>query len=132
MLLNEEEAITRLSSPLNLINRLRAVTAPVAIPSLPPKAEDLIPDLESKIAASRNSTKAAEILSETLDELRVRLPEVIKPEKLASIANDMNRIIHSEAERNKNSNVVQTQVIVYAPQVIQESEFETIDVLEAQ
>lgn len=133
MLLSDEEVNARLSSPLNLLNRLREASKKVDIVSLPPKIEDLVENVEDKLSASQNLDKAAVLLGSALDQLQVRLCEVSKPEKLSSIAKDMNAIIHSAAERNKsNGDVHNTQVIVYAPQVMAESEFETIDVLEAQ
>jgi len=52
---------------------------------------------------------------------------VQKPEKLAAIAAEMNKVVQSRPE---NEGKTQPQVIVYAPQIISESHFQTLVVKE--
>lgn len=94
---------------------------------MPPKASDLIPDLEDKIAIKDVRKQAAAIMSKALTELDSRLPEVHKPEKVAQIAAEMNKILMTRDEKDEKKIA---QIIVYAPQIVQESTFETIVVNE--
>jgi hypothetical protein len=130
MLLSDEEIQERVSSPLNLLNRLRHATT--AIPSLPPpKSDDIIPNISDKIDEQLTGDvrkQAAEILSLSLKELKLRIPDVQKPEKLAQIASEMNKVL--VARDDKESGNRTPQVIVYAPQVLQETHFESITLSE--
>lgn len=127
MILSDEEVQERVQSPLNLLNRLRSVTSQANSPCMPPKASDLIPDLEDKIAIKDVRKQAAAIMSKALTELDSRLPEVHKPEKVAQIAAEMNKILMTRDEKDEKKIA---QIIVYAPQIVQESTFETIVVNE--
>lgn len=128
MLLNDEEIVERLESPLNLLNRLRNVTQPkTGIPCLPPTSDDLKLDVEGKIAAGKLRDNAAEIMGLALAELKHRIPEISKPEKLAQIATEMNKVLTSRADESKNP---PAQIIVYAPQVVQENHFQELTLTE--
>lgn len=146
MLLDNDEVEARLSSPLNLMNRLRSETKskdlsifglPAAVPGkvqspvLPPSADDLVDDLQSKIKLGAIHESALDLLASTLTELKGKLDSV-KPEKLSTVAAEMNRIVNSEFERRKqNSNVNNgIQVIFYQPSLRQESEFGLVTVNE--
>ena len=123
MLLSDEEIQERIESPLNLLNRLRHASKANS-PCLPaPTAADLIPNLDERIGPDVKK-QAAKIMSSALKELEMRLPDVQKPEKLAMIAVEMNKVL--VAQRDKEDNKSGPQIVVYAPQVIQESHFETI------
>jgi len=124
MLLSDEEISERIQSPMNLLNRLRKATEKVVSPSLPsPKANDIIPDLDSKLIGNARQ-QAAEILDLTLKELKLRIPDIQKPEKLAQIADQMNKVLTSRPEKENENNG--PSIIVYAPQTLQESHFETV------
>lgn len=122
MLLSDEEIQERITSPNNLLNRLRAATTPIPA-ALPPTTKDLDIDFDAKLAQTRIKDKAAQIMASALNELEVRIPDVQKPEKLAQIAAEMNKVLIARQDDDK---VKQSQIIVYAPQVIQENHFETI------
>ena len=127
MLLTDDEIQERIESPLNLLNRLRNASKAHS-PSLPiPSSGDLIPDLDEKLGGDVRK-QAQKIMHSALKELEMRLPDVQKPEKLAAIAESMNKVLIAREDKDKGSNA--PQVIVYAPQVIQESHFETIVVQE--
>ena len=127
MLLTDEEIQERISSPMNLLNRLRSATKP-QIPSLPtPSSQDIIPDLDDKLGMNDARKTAAKILSLSLKELEQRIPDIQKPEKLAQIAVEMNKVITANENKDKAAT---SQIIVYAPQVVQESHFETISLKE--
>ena len=129
MLLDEKELKLRIESPLNLLNRLRSITNPHAsIPSLPPKSAEIIDNLESKIAEGGIKTKAIGIMNAAMDELHKRMPEVQRPEKLASIAESMSKVVNNATSKNDNDNVRTPQIIIYAPQVLREEHFDIIDV----
>ena len=131
MLLTEAEANARLSSPTNLINRLRSITKvsdPNPVPQIKVTAEQLIPDLDEKIKAPLIKKKAAAIANKALDKLDEVIDNVEKPSQLSRIATEMDKIVNSDSE-NGRSNIV-PQVIVYAPQIVREEIFDTITVSE--
>lgn len=126
MLLTDEEVQERLESPLNLMNRLRnASKAPSKSPCLPPNSDDLNLDIDEKVAVTKLRGTAASIMALSLHELKQRIPEIQKPEKLAQIAAEMNKVLISRQDDKDKSN--QPQIIVYAPQIIQESHFQQIN-----
>lgn len=124
MLLTDEEVQARIESPMNLLNRLRNASRSNS-PCLPqPTAAELIPNLDERIGPDIKK-QAQGIMSDALKELKMRLPDVQKPEKLAQIAAEMNKVLVSREDRDKDSKA--PQFVIYAPQVIQESFFgETI------
>lgn len=125
MILDEVEVLERLESPANLLNRLRRISEPVQPVSIPPSADNVIEDLEEKLKYGSVKSKATAIMNAAMDELRIRIPEVSKPEKLASIAAEMSKVVNATQIRNEND-VKIGQIIVYAPQVITEDRFEVI------
>jgi len=130
MLLTDNEIRERMDSPLNLLNRLRtAVDRTSVSPCLPPTSSDIIEDLEEKVAFGSIKSKANSIISSALDELKTRLPEVHKPEKLAQIAAEMSKVING-TKVNIEDNRKIAQVVIYAPQLLTEEAFEVIEVNE--
>lgn len=125
MILDEVEVLERLESPANLLNRLRRISEPVQPVSIPPSADNVIEDLEEKLKYGSVKSKATAIMNAAMDELRIRIPEVSKPEKLASIAAEMSKVVNATQIRNEND-VKIGQIVVYAPQVITEDRFEVI------
>lgn len=124
MLLTDDDVQERLESPLNLLNRLRIASRPSHIPCLP-SSDDLglnSQTISDKIAVGKLRETAAGIMASTLAELKIRIPDIQKPERLAQIAKDMNAIIQSRENENK----IPPQIIVYAPQVIQENHFQEL------
>lgn len=136
MLLNDDEIKERIESPLNLLNRLKSsltkVTkhSPPPIPAIPPSADQIIPDLEDKIANTTAKSKDMGIMISAMNELRERLPEVSKPETLANIAFSMSKVIATQNENKYGHSAISSQIIVYAPQVKTLDNFEIIDVQE--
>lgn len=134
MLLNDDEIKERIESPINLLNRLKTsltkTVGSVRIPSMPPKAEDVITDLEDKIANTTIKTKTKSILAKALTELESRITEVQKPERLASIAREMGQLNANQEDSRRNHGTINSQIIVYAPQVQNLENFEIIDVTE--
>ena len=139
MILEENEALERLESPLNLLNRLRRElndgnplnrkSSNTQIISIPPTVDKLVEDLEEKLKYGTLKSKAAAIMSSALDELKAKLPEV-KTEKLSAIAESMNKIIVAQTTDKKDDNDNKPQIIMYAPQFIHEEAFEVIHVRE--
>jgi hypothetical protein len=134
MLLSDEEIQERLESPLNLLNRLRTATTPrppagngVGIPCLPPKTEDLDIDVEGEVAVSQLRGKAARIMGRALNALEGRVQDIEKPERLARIAAEMHKVVANTEDPNKAKT---SQIIVYAPQIIQESHFQELTLKE--
>jgi hypothetical protein len=141
MILTDDDVKERIESPLNLLNRLRtsldravdgASNNPHSIvPQLPPKAEDLIPDLEEKIQNKTARSKAMGIMTAAMSELESRLPEIRKAETLSQIAWNMSRVIASaDDSAHHRSGTTTAQIIVYAPQVQSLDNFEVIDIKE--
>ena len=128
MILTDDEIRERVESPLNLLNRLRSTTRSVTHPSLPaPRSGDVIDNLDDKIKIGGVRNKAAVIMAGALAELELRLPDIQKPERLAQIAVEMNKVLQTRQDEQKNPTA---QIIVYAPQVREESYYETIEVKE--
>jgi len=130
MILDEIEVKERLESPLNLLNRLKDLTnshRKTSIPSLPPDSS-IIEDLNEKIAFGSIKSKAAGIMSSALDELKQRLPEVIKPKELASIAETMSKVVSTQEGKNGDNNTKIGQIVIYCPQVVSETGYDVIDV----
>ncbi len=132
MILPDEEVIERMESPLNLLNRLKSITNPHSNktpthPALPPKSSDIIPDIDEKIGFGSVKSKAMGIMSEAMNELKTRLPEVQKPESLARIASEMGKVVSGMQEKADSDRRV-GQIIIYAPRILTEREFEAIDV----
>ena len=129
MLLTDEEIQERLESPMNLLNRLKTATTPkTGIPTMPPvTSEDIKLDIPGKLAANGLRDTAARVMGKALKELEVQLPNVQKPEKLAQIATEMNKVLNATQDKDKNP---PAQIIVYAPQVIQENYFQELTLKE--
>jgi hypothetical protein len=136
MILDEQEVKDRFESPMNLLHRLRSTTRqktvdsngnPVnIIPSLPPTSEQVIEDLEEKLAYGSIKSKAAGIMIKAMDELNARLPEIQRPEKLAAIAADMSKVVNAANEDNNKNKNGGNQFIIYSPQFIEEKSLEVI------
>jgi len=132
MLLDEKEIRSRMESPMNLLNRLRTITNPHKntnlIPTLPPTSNEIIEDLDDKLANTTTRNKATKLLNSAMTELEAKIKDIQKPEKLSAIANDMSRIIERSAPV-KNSDIERIpQIIIYAPQIATEEHFNVIDV----
>ena len=74
-------------------------------------------------------SKAVGILNAAMDELKVRMPEIQKPEKLAQIASEMSKVISNQDNRGPGDKSL-SQIIVYAPQIQNIDNYEVIDVNE--
>ena len=138
MILEESEVLERFESPLNLLNRLKNNLSKKTvdsngrpqniIPFLPPTTDQIIEDVEDKLKHGGLKSKAAAIMSDAMDELHKRLPEVQRPEKLASIAAEMNKVIGDKVKDPEDTK--HAQIIIYAPQHRSETHFEVITVNE--
>lgn len=126
MILSDEEVKERLQSPNNLLNKLREATTPrPQIPCLPPTTKDLDldKDIDEKLAVGKLRETAAGVMATALAELKNQIPNVQKPEKLAQIAGEMNKIVQSRKDDEKK---IPGQIIVYAPAVVNENHFQEI------
>jgi len=133
MLLEDEELKRRIESPMNLLNRLKTATNPhkfTPIPELPPTADEIIDELNDKITSGSIKSKAMNLMSSALDELKAKLPEVHKPEKLAQIAADMNKVINGVESKVAGPVINGAQIIIYAPQVVLEETFDVVELVE--
>ena len=129
MILNELEVSERLTSPDNLINRLKEITKPASradIQSLPPRAGDVVRDLDKKLEFSSTKAKALGIINKSLDELDLRISEV-RPERLSDIVANMSKFVFAEEDRNKEQTTI-GQLVVYAPQLVTEKHFNVVEV----
>jgi hypothetical protein len=142
MILDDTEVQSRIESPMNLLNRLKTSlsssnksshpsipsnsnnSSELRIPSIPPTADQIVDDLEDKLKTKNLKSKAVNIINECLDELAGKVSE-LKPERLATVAAEMNKIVVSEADNNKDKSN-QPQVIYYCPTFIKEDHFETV------
>lgn len=135
MLLDDNEINERLESPLNLMNRLKALTNPhrphSMVPALPPKADDIIDDIDKKINNGSIKSKAMGLVSQALDELKVRMPEVQKPRELAAIAEQMSKIINNTEQKQSIDGPAMPQIIIYAPKIVSEDTFNIVELNES-
>lgn len=127
MILNDEEIKERVESPLNLMNRLRKTSETKTISPCLPSASDLVNNLDEKIENGTIKQQAFGIMNDAMKELKLRIPEISKPEKLAQIARDMNQIVTARQDTDRDK---PAQIVIYAPQVINENTFETVVVRE--
>lgn len=134
MLLNDDEIKERIESPINLLNRLRSTlshaTKPAQIPMIPPKAEDVIADLEDKINNTTAKSKAKSILLSAMNELEHRMPEIQKPERLATIVREMGAFINGQEAARGGGSQLAGQIVVYAPQVLSLDNYNIVEVTE--
>lgn len=131
MILEESELMERMESPLNLLNRLKSSLAGSAdkkniIPSIPSSSE-LVDNIEDKLKIGSLKSRAAAIMSTSLDLIQEKLIDV-KPERLVNIVDSMNKVI--TAETDKNRGLEKPQIVVYCPQFVEEANFETVYVKE--
>jgi hypothetical protein len=132
MILSDDEITQRIESPANLLHRLKEGIAKsqhshrnTPIPSIPPTADKLIDGLDDKLKLGSIKVKASVILSEVLDELKGRIPDIDKPERLARIATEMSKVVTAQEQR-PDDNVQKPQFVIYAPQFVSENQFETM------
>lgn len=126
MILSDEEVKQRLQSPNNLLNKLREATTPrPQIPCLPPTTKDLDldKDIDEKLAVGKLRETAASIMALSMEALKDKIQDIQKPEKLAQIASEMNKVVQSRKDDEKK---IPGQIIVYAPAVINENHFQEI------
>lgn len=116
---------------MNLLNRLRSAGdsagSKAQSPCMPPKSSQIIPDIDEKIDIGNVRNKAAGIMSAALNELKARIPEVQKPEKLAQIAAEMNKVLITRDDKDEKKT---SHIVIYAPQILREEHFETLVVSE--
>lgn len=94
--------------------------------------DDILDNVDSKLKIETAHNEALGALVDSVKQIRLSLPTLDNPSKLADIAAKMGRIVDSiRQERvsvnkvNKDSNIV---IHLYAPEQKQLEEFETIDV----
>lgn len=152
MLIPENEAIKRLTSPDNLLNRLREISSkPAMIPSLPlnqqrepvkvvvteplngiaPTIDDLVHDADEQIHLSTAHDNAIRVLNGAIRELAIRIPEV-KADKLPAVITATSKVVESiRKERNelqKNRKDQSIHFHFYTPQQKALTDYEVIDV----
>lgn len=147
MILDKNEIDARLDSPLNLLNRLRKltsvenkiVTIPDGVgradsndsrnqhPSLPPDIDELVDNVQDKLATAKCYSGAKEVLAKSINRLNERLEEVDSPVQLSRIATDMGKIVNGfdENKKEKVSNIIP---IIYRPVMLTEQSFQVINV----
>lgn len=135
MILSETSVLERLNSPDNLINRLSSLTqvsprsriSKINIPTIP-TSEEIIPNLEEKLALGSIKSKAASIMSDVLDTLKTRVPTIEKTAELASVAEKMSKVISNTQISKDDNRDNAPQIIVYAPTILDERHFSVIDI----
>ena len=137
MILPDEVIEERMESPLNLLNRLREATTPKGktadIPSLPPKSEDIIPDLDEKLVIGGLKNKAVGIMNDAMNELSMRIHDVQKPSQLAQITEQMAKVIkHVTPDEKRDDGIKAPQIIIYSPAVRSIADYKVIDISAAE
>lgn len=131
MILTEEEVNNRLSSPDNLLNRLRNVgkkeeSMEIFIPQAP-SVSDLVENVEDKIKLNLAASGAVRALEASVSELERRIPEVEKAKDLSKIARDMSAIVGTIDEmKNGGRGGRGTHITIWQPILMQENNYETV------
>jgi len=139
MILDANEIDARVSSPLNLMNRLRSITT---VPSIPvevqydkspteivsiPGVDELVESVDDKINKASALSGAKALMAETISRLRQRLIEVDSPVQLSRIATDMHKIVNAEVENHKPN---LAPIVIWKPEMHNENHYETVVVSE--
>jgi hypothetical protein len=92
------------------------------------KDEELAPAVSNKREQVHN--KALDILTNALNSLDPKIPEITKPTELAQIASEMAKIAERTGGRLNESedNKPKVQVVIFTPRQKSAEEFETIDI----
>ncbi len=124
--LSDEEVISRVESPMNLLNRLRSTTVRNSekeqlIVSIPPKLDDIMPEADEKLAVSSSRARAASVMNKALGRLDNEIASIRGDRLPGVIAQMSNAIKNLEPEKEKEDNRV--QFIVYTPTMMKEADF---------
>ena len=138
MLLTEEEVNHRLSSPLNLINKINkkeeARELEIFNPRLnnnPPSIDELIENADDKIKIAATASKALTVLEESVTMIGNRLNEVEKVRDLSKVARDMSTIVGTIDEiKNSRAGITKNQLVIWQPIIMTENHYEVIHVNE--
>lgn len=156
MILDQENAEDRLNSANNLINRLNlavrsnkksdsgAASQVMRIPQpssfdqqspvLPPSADEIIDNIEHKLKMATAHDTALDVLVDTVNLLKHNLVNIdpTKPERLSRIATDMAKVAHviDEVRNGNGKNNHGAPTIIYKPLMLQESNYQIIQVHE--
>lgn len=141
MILEKEEVDERLSSPLNLLNRLKKLTNTevVTIPPrnsisiqeqlnsavLPPTIDELVENVEDKLATAKCYSGAKDVLASAITLLKNNIEKVDSPVQLSRIATDMGKIVNGFDE-NKRTTPSVAIPIIYRPVMLTENSFQII------
>ena len=141
MILNDDDVLARLDSPLNLMNRLKRIQGGdspcLPVPTTaevvedyteavqPPSVDELIDNFENRITQGRIVETSLAVLDETITQLRFRLPEVEKPERLSRIATDVSKVIDSFRTTKKESHG-NAPILVWKPVMVNENYYESV------
>jgi hypothetical protein len=144
MLLTDDDVDVRLSSPLNLVNRLerlggkKTTGMELFIPGptdqnqlIEPSSDstDPIDELvdEKKIKQALVKSLALNVQHDALMQLQMRLGEIGKVKDLSSIASEMNKIL---VEDSKKQIANHNQILIYKPMINDVSHYDTVVVRE--
>lgn len=94
-----------------------------------PNLNDLIPDAVDKIKISLAQNTAIDLVQDSLNQLRLRIEEVDKPEKLGRIAADASKVYTNLRPKEDNA-PVRGSVIIYKPVVADISNYQIIKAAE--
>lgn len=157
MLVPEKEALSRLNSPDNLLNRMRSLgNKPAIIPTIPlvrqqeaihvrvsepdkdedgnnvnPTIDDLVHDADKQIHLSTAHDNALKVLNGAIRELAIRIPE-IKADKLPAVITATSKVVESirreRSDLEKNRKNNSVHFHFYTPAQRQLSDYEVIEV----
>lgn len=132
MLVKDTTALTRLNSPNNLLNKLQEITTsrrshtPTPIVSIPPpKADDLIDDLDEKLDNGSVKARAVSVMSKAIKRLDNNI-ETVDPKKLSNIVRDMAHAVKVLDPEKLDGDKTNIQFIIYRPEMKSENEFDRI------
>ncbi len=151
MILNTEESNDRLSSPNNLINKLRELSKPreksqsvelftgklsdlnpSRIPGLPNEqaVKSTLDEIEEEFKDGLIKNTAKQVLESSLVHLSNNLRNVDKTTDYARIATDMSKIVSNLEAAKREAPTINNQTIIYRPIVNNESFYQSVHVSE--
>lgn len=108
----------------------KVITPEVVNENGSPKLDDILDNAEDKVKMKLIHDNALDVLSASITQIKTRIPEINKAEKLADVATKMSKIVNDiRAERKgDDGKTKQVHLHFYTPERKKLDEFESVEV----